>query len=132
MSKVLSVHPVKKNDSIISWKESGVIHKFDSKFEVSDAFVFLSMNKVVAFHFAESHRDKFVGRVFDYQGKLLFDIPFPDLGTGCFNVECLYSWSSAIDNGVKIVFGTDSVSYRDFWFDFDLDKQEYSSSGEAR
>lgn len=132
MNKVLRVHPTLESSSTVYWKEKNIAHKFDSGFEFADAFVFLDRNEVVVFHFAESHRDKFVGKVFDYSGKPLFEVPFPSLGTGQSHVECLYNWASEIDNGVKIVFGTDSVSYRDFWCDFDLIKKKYTATNEAR
>jgi len=59
-------------------------------------------------------------------------IPFPDLGVVSSDIYCSYSWASEIDNGIKIVFGTNSINYRDFWCDFDLEQQKYIASNEAR
>ena len=132
MSKVLHIHPENKHDTKVSWEEDEITYKVDLGFEFSDGFVFTNMKKVVAFHFAESFRDNFVGRVFDYYGDLLFDIPFPNLEAGQSNIECFYNWSSEIENGVKIVFGTNTVSFRDFWCDFDLEMQKYVATNEAR
>lgn len=132
MIDVIHVSPTRSNDTVVSWVENAVAYKLDFGFEFSDVYIFKKKKMLAVLHFAESHRDKFVGKIFDYTGQLVFEIPFPSLGIDKSNVECLYSWSTEIENGIKIVFGFDAVGYRDIWCNFDLDKQEYVDKNEAR
>lgn len=88
-----------------------------------EAYVFQSNKKSVC---------DYVGRAFSLGGVKLFDIPFPDLGQSYPNVHCYYSWASLSNNVIKMVFHTDSVSYGDFWADYNLLTRQYVAVGPSR
>lgn len=132
MNKVIYINPEKSNSSEISWKINLLPYKFDSNFAYKEAIVFLKKKIVVVFHNKNSDESKFLGKVFSFGGVLKFDIPYPSLGANVVGVNCMYSWSSEIEDGLKIVFITNSQSYQDFWCDYNIDERRYGNSNTSR
>lgn len=132
LNKVIFVRPVNKTSGVVMFSVGLDQYKFNCNFEFKEAVVFLDQKLVVVIHKKNSNESNFLSKIYDFKGSLKFELPFPDLGPNSKGVFCRYSWSSEILNGLKIVFVTNNINYRDFWCDFDLDKEDYTSSGEAR
>ena len=106
--------------------------EFDSGIEFSDAFVFPNRKIVLVLHSFLSKNYDYVGAIFDLSGNKMMDVSFPGSDYRRAHVNCMYSWATEIDSGIKMIFGTDSVMYGDFWVDFDLNTMKYGNSGKSR
>jgi hypothetical protein len=132
LNKVIFIRPENKISSVVMFTIGLNQYTFNCNFEYKEAVVFLDQKLAVVIHRKNSDECDFLSKIYDFQGNLKFELPFPDLGPKSKGVFCRYSWSSEIQNGLKIVFVTNNFNYRDFWCDFDFDKEDYISSGEAR
>lgn len=127
---VIRIRRSPENNSIVKFAVDATSYEFDSGIDYTNITIYLKKNIVVVLHSLLSKNASFVGAIFDFSGKKIFDIPYPELGSSY--VHCQYSWSSEIENGLKMVFITDSFSYGDFWCDFDVDRRVYVATGESR
>lgn len=132
MNRAVYIRGSSQIGSVVNFSIDSKNYKFDTKINFSDAIIFTEKNVVVVVHSKLSSDSTYVGALFDFDGNKLFDIPYPNLGNHYSHLVSKYSWSSAIDDGVKMVFMTDSVSYGDFWIDFLVDDRTYGASGTSR
>ena len=125
------VYPDVLRSTIVKWDKDGRVASFDCSIKFSEAVILLSLNLVVVF-VASNMREDGVASVYNLNGRYLYKISYPEQhGMNC-NIETSYKWSSVIERGIKIVFGTNSISYRDFWCDYDLIERKYVATNWAR
>ncbi|NRB42730.1 MAG: hypothetical protein HRU20_30385 [Pseudomonadales bacterium] len=117
-----------KNQSEAVFDFEGKAYVVDVGFDYSEGLVFIDRKLLIVFQHATSNQGDFVAKCFKINGEYQFDIPFPELKNLRKAVIISYRWYSSVDNGLKIVFGADAVGFRDFWCDFDFDKQDYVKS----
>jgi hypothetical protein len=129
-SNVIYLAPIKAGDTNVYWVDQSPF-QVDSKLEYIGGMAFLDRKMLLIFLPLDNRQSLFVGRAFDYDGKVIFDVPFPEMEFKDHGIRISYGWSSATDNGVKIVFGTNSVYYGDFWGDFDFERKKYIATGRA-
>lgn len=125
------VYPDVLRPTIVKWDKDGRVASLDCFIEFSEAYILLSLNLVVVF-VASNMRGDGVASVYNLNGTYLYKISYPKQhGMNC-NIEISYKWSSVIERGIKIVFGTNSISHRDFWCDYDLIERKYVATNWAR
>lgn len=126
------VGPKMPGGTLLDFKIGATDISVETGIKFSEALVLSDLNEVYVFQSDRKSGCGFVGRVFSLSGNRLYDIPFPDLGEGYSHIDFYYSWASISEKVIKIIFHTDSVSYGDFWADFDLVARRYGATGPSR
>jgi len=129
MNNLLFVNNNDEINSIVEFSIEDKKYSFDSGISYSEAIVFTDRGVVAVFHSRPSSTSEYVGALFGLDGEKHFDIPFPSLGSQYAHVHSNYCFSYEIEGGLKMVFSTNSVIYRDYWSDYMLDKKCYVASG---
>ena len=131
-NKFISISQPGEKNKIVKFTIGNEEYEIDSGFEYADAYAFPEKKIVFVIHSLSSKESSYVGAIFNFSGGKICDVPFPQFDYRYAHLNCSYSWATATEDTLKIVFGTDSVMHGDFWIDYDLDKKVYGDSGQAR
>jgi hypothetical protein len=131
MNKIVNITASAPNENQVTWSAGENEYSFDANFNFTDAKAFIDLKITAVFHNKPNTKLDYVGKLFDFEGNQIANIPFPKTSAGQIGLSFNYKWSSEIEHGIKIIFATNSAIQRDFWFNFDFDTHTYISSGEA-
>lgn len=132
MIEYVLVKPKKDNRRAICFDVEGGNLDVNEKYDIAEGMLLTNERIIIIFYSENNRTIDFLGRALDFNGLELYKIAFPSCFHGRPDISFEYMWSTGIDNGVKIYFGTNTVSVRDFWYDFDLIDRKYIASGDAR
>lgn len=119
-------------DTLLVFTVGETEYSIETEVQFCEAIILFDRNEVCVFQSEIKSVCYFVGRLFSLEGNRLYEIPFPDLGQNYSHVHCYYSWSSLSKDVIKIIFHTYSISYGDFWADFDVLARKYVALGPSR
>lgn len=126
------VSPKVPGDTLLVFTVGKMDYSIQTEVQFCEAMILADRDEVYVFQPEKNSVCDFVGRAFSLEGNRLCDIPFPGLGQNYSHVHCYYSWSSLSNDVIKMVFHTDSISYGDFWADYNLLTRQYVAVGPSR
>lgn len=127
MTDLFYIFPTEETKA--AWSANGQNYCIDTgiDFESGNGLVSLDDQRVFIFTSMCSLEANYVGKVFDFKGNCLFEIPFPKIKTA----GDLKFWGvNKIGKNLRITFSPETG--RDFWCMFDLEKKCYFDSHETR
>lgn len=98
--------------------------KKDFGFPFSAGVVLLQKNQIFLFQENHSKKQKVLGKIFCFDGNLIFDIPFP-ASPYPSHVSIAFNWCSFYQDNIFINFITDTSGYHDFGLTFNIDTHKF-------
>lgn len=129
MTKTIFLAPKKEGDTRVSFSVQEIALGFNVFRPYSRGMVLFEKKIVLVFFDGSSAIMDYVGSAYDFTGAKKFDIPFPKVRLRNPLSSVSFGWCDPLENGVKIVFGTEMAGAEDFWCDFDFLNREYVESG---
>lgn len=127
MTDCFYIYPIEETKAVWSLNEQDYSIDTGIKFESGSGLVSPVDGMIFIFRSENSFEAENVGKAFDFHGKCLFEIPFPEMKYR----NNLKFWGAMKDGkDLRITFAPESG--RDFWCKFDLETKSYIASHESR
>lgn len=108
------------------------ISVFTVDFEFDEIEIINQRELIIVFSKEKNAKNiEFVAKVYDFFGNHKFNINFPEVEIFNEVISLLYIWFWNVEDGLRIVFNTDSRIIDDFWYEFNFQSKTYVQHGKA-